>query len=171
MGAIVGAIVGILVIGGAVAGYFWWKKNRVTAPIVPLRTGADGLEEPLLVAQPSENQAATGVSEFVAEAQPVAASPPARAAAAPVAAVVAAAVPGEPVPLVAEPAAAEPLPQAAVDDGVPGTASTGLIAGAHFGGGLNVLPTEGDSSDATGPDVVVAFDLADIETDDSHDVR
>jgi cysteine-rich repeat protein len=51
VGAIVGAIVGILVIGGAVAGYFRRKKNRLTSHIVPLRTGADGLEEPPLVAQ------------------------------------------------------------------------------------------------------------------------
>jgi hypothetical protein len=141
VGAIVGAIVGILVIGGAVAGYFWWKKNRSAAPIVPLRTGEDGLEEPLLVAQPSENQAATGVSEFVAEAALAGdaaatgwAAAPVAAAPEPVAAVVAAVIPGEPVPIVAEPAAEEPLPHAAVDDGVPGTASTGLIAGANFGG-------------------------------------
>jgi cysteine-rich repeat protein len=187
VGAIVGGVVGgLLLIAAGVAGYFYWK-GRATAPIVPLRTGADGLEEPLIVAQPAQDQAATGVSEFVAEAEAVAAP----AEAAPVAAVAAEAAPEEPAPVVAEPAAAEPLPEAAVDDGVPGTASTGLIAGANFGGGLNVISGGlsddeyasdagvvvassaggSDGSDATDPDIVVAFDPADIDTDDSSEVQ
>jgi hypothetical protein len=66
-------------------------------------------------------------------AAPAVAAAPVAAAPEPVAAVVAAVIPGEPVPTVAESASEEPLPQAAVDDGVPGTASTGLIAGANFG--------------------------------------
>lgn len=186
LGAIVGAVVAVLVLGGG-AGFYFYTRGRATAPIVPLRTGGDGLEEPLIEAQISADQAATGVDAFVAEA-----ASPARNL--PVEGVPAAVEPGEP-----EPASAEPVPEAAMDEGMPGTASTAQTSGANFGtlnavmdeDGYNDTPTASrverngvgfghgfggqhapgavadDSSDS---DIVVAF-VPDIESDDSNEIQ
>jgi len=130
LGAIIGGVVAALVILGGGYVFFIWYKRRPSAPIVPLRTGADGLEEPLLVAEVAEDQVATGVDSFVAVAE----ASPSSAETATMVAVPAAVAPGEPEPVVAEAAPSEePLSGSALDELAGGSASTGLASGANFG--------------------------------------
>ena len=185
-----------VILGGGYV-FFIWYKRRTSAPIVPLRTGADGLEEPLLVAEVAEDQVATGVESFVAVAE----AAPSSAKTATMVAVPAAVAPGEPEPVVAEPASTqEPLPASALNELADGLASTGLASGANFSfasganfganflGAVNdeegsnivdgIAGSSGDvdsralhEGDVSDPYIVVGFEAIDIEFDHSNELQ